>query len=153
MSDSLAAFRTIGVEPQGFRAPGGRRGQTTLALLNKYGIGFDSSVDEQAVATQPVMLDYGIPNVPWLWQLIDYYQYHMHPDGPRSPDQYEELLYATMERVVDEGGVMTPIFHPFVSGDNDATFGVLSRFLHKAVADDRIAIMTARQAACALTEL
>ncbi len=147
MSDSLAAFRTIGVEPQGFRAPGGRRGQTTLALLHKYGIGFDSSVDEQAVATLPARLDYGIPNVPWLWQLIDYYQYHMHPDGPRSPAQYEDLLNATLERVVQEGGMMTPIFHPFVSGANDEAFGVLRRFLVTAAADGRVSILTARQAA------
>lgn len=147
MSDSLAAFRMIGVEPKGFRAPGGRRGENTLALLRKYGIGFDSSVDEQAVATQPVMLDHGIVNVPWLWPLIDYYQYHMHPDGPRSPAQYEALLYAAMERAVEEGGMMTPIFHAFVSGADDEKFGVLKRFLHKAAADRRVTILTASQAA------
>jgi plasmid stabilization system protein ParE len=152
MSDSLAAFRAIGVEPLGFRAPGGRRGQNTLALLRKYGIGFDSSVDEQAVATRPVMLDHGIANVPWLWQLIDYYQYHMHPDGPRTAAQYEELLYATLERVVDERGMMTPIFHAFVSGMDGEKFGVLSRFLRRAAADRRVTILTASQAAGTLAK-
>jgi peptidoglycan/xylan/chitin deacetylase (PgdA/CDA1 family) len=147
ISDSLAAFRAIGIDPQGFRAPGGRLGPHGLELLHKYKVGFDSSVDERAIDTIPRLLGHGIWNVPWLWQLIDFYQYHMHPDGPQSPAQYETLLHATLDHAIAQGGVVTPIFHAAVSGVDDQSLEVLRRFLDRAAKDDRVTIVTARQLA------
>lgn len=147
MADSLSAFRAIGVEPQGFRAPGGERGPFTTSILAKYGIAFDSSVDQEAAITEPVKLENGIPSLPWLWQLIDFYQYGMHPQGPQSPARYEALLSAEMERVATQGGVFTPIFHAVVSCVEDEKFAVLERLLDKAQADDRLQIMTAQELA------
>ncbi len=147
IADSLAAFRAIGVEPEGFRAPGGKRGPYLLDLMRKYNISFDSSVNEVAEETEPSYLTGGIPNVPWLWELIDYYQYFMHPDGEQTPANYEKLLNDSLEKVATQGGMMTPIFHAFVSGVDDERFSAVERFLTRAKNDDRIVIMTAKEAA------
>ena len=45
LTDAVAAFRNLGIEPEGFRAPGGKRGEFTLPILKKLGLSYDSSVD------------------------------------------------------------------------------------------------------------
>ena len=150
LADAQAAFRAIGVAPVGFRAPGGRRGRSTVTLLDRMGVAFDSSVDAEAKVTEPVLLNGRLPNVPWLWELIDYYQYHMHPEGARSPEQYERLLLETLERTADTRGTMTPIFHAHVSGIAPDRFGGVARFLNAAAANDRIEILPASSVAARL---
>ncbi|MCY1429509.1 polysaccharide deacetylase family protein, PEP-CTERM locus subfamily [compost metagenome] len=145
--DALAAFRNIGIEPRGFRAPGGLRGQYTLDILQKLGIVYDSSVDDPAVNMTPHLLDGGIANVPWQWPLIDYYHYFMHPEGPRTPAQLEDFWSTQLEQTAANGGFLTFIIHAFVSGVDDERLAVSERVLKKAVADERLEILTASQVA------
>jgi peptidoglycan/xylan/chitin deacetylase (PgdA/CDA1 family) len=145
--DSLAAFRAIGIEPQGFRAPGGVRGPYAVPLLKKLGIHFDSSVDELADRTEPQLLDENLPNVPWLWPMIDYYQYFMHPEGPRTPQQLEEYWTEALEDAALHGTTVTFIIHAFVSGTDQKRLDVITRLLEKAKAHPNLEILTARQAA------
>lgn len=152
MLDSYAGFKTIGVTPVGFRAPGGERGDFVLPVIQRLGLAFDSSVEPEAVATEPHLLDTGLPNIPWRWELIDYYQYYMHPDGEQTPPQYEALLFAALDEAIERRGTMTPIFHAHVSGVEAQRLAVLTRFLTTAAADDRVRILPASVVAAGLSD-
>ncbi|MNP21857.1 hypothetical protein D3C76_1144930 [compost metagenome] len=145
--DALAAFRNIGVEPRGFRAPGGTRGKYTVEILQKLGLVYDSSVEDPAVTMTPRLLEGGIVNVPWQWPLIDYYQYYMHPDGPRTPAQLESYWSAQLEQAAAGAELITFIIHAFVSGVDDEHLSVIERLLRKAKADSRLEILTASEVA------
>lgn len=136
--DSLAAFDNIGVKPVGFRAPGGVRGPHCERVLKEFGVKFDSSVDETASARKPALLESGIPNVPWQWEMIDYYQYYMHPSGGQTPQQVADLYLGELSRAADERGYTAYIFHSFVTGVDDRRFEVLETLLERAVADERV---------------
>lgn len=145
--DSLAAFRAIGIEPRGFRAPGGVRGPHAVGLLTKLGIFYDASVDEAATETQPNLLDGRLPNVPWLWPMIDYYQYHMHPEGPRSPEQLEETWCRAIDEAAAHGTLVTIICHAFVSGTDERRLAAIERVLRYAIGLDNLEICTAFEVA------
>lgn len=145
--DSLAAFRAIGIEPKGFRAPGGVRGPHLIELLTKHGISYDSSVDEAATETQPKLLEGRLPNVPWLWPMIDYYQYYMHPEGARSPEQLEETWCRAIGEAATQGTLVTIICHAFVSGVDDQRLAALERVLRYAIGLDNLDICTASEVA------
>jgi peptidoglycan/xylan/chitin deacetylase (PgdA/CDA1 family) len=147
LRDAQAAFRLLGIEPRGFRAPGGARGSHALCVLRKLGIQYDASVDDVAQDMTPRLLEGEVPNVPWQWPMIDYYQYHMHPDGPRTPAQLELLWSEKLEQAAAERGLVTFIFHPFVSAVEAERFGVLTRLLTKAKDDSRLEVLTALQIA------
>jgi peptidoglycan/xylan/chitin deacetylase (PgdA/CDA1 family) len=139
--DSLAAFRLLGIAPRGFRAPGGIRGPHCEDVLRKFEIEFDSSVDETASALQPDMLSSGIPNVPWQWPMIDYYQYFMHPDGEQSPEAVTAYYSRAVEDAARTGGYAAFIFHGFVSGVDEQRLQVLDGLFRKVLADDRLELI------------
>lgn len=145
--DALTAFRAIGIEPRGFRAPGGVRGQYTVDILKELGLAYDSSVDDPAENMVPGLLEGGIANVPWQWPLIDYYHYFMHPEGPRTPAQLESFWESQLEQTASNAGFLTFIIHAFVSGVADERLAVIERLLKKAKADERLEILTASQVA------
>jgi peptidoglycan-N-acetylglucosamine deacetylase len=147
LTDSLAAFRRIGIMPRGFRAPGGVRGAYTPAILQRLGLSFDSSVDEIAVNTQPSMLEYDVPNIPWEWPMVDYYQYYMHPEGARAPRDIEKLWGAKVNEAARKRILVTVILHAFVSGVEEERLAVIRRLLKDAKDDSRIEILTAGEVA------
>jgi peptidoglycan/xylan/chitin deacetylase (PgdA/CDA1 family) len=147
LTDAQAAFRLIGIEPRGFRAPGGVRGPHTLSILKKLGIHYDSSVDDPADATVPCMLDGALPNIPWQWPMVDYYQYHMHPSGAQSPAQLEALFTEKIEQAANNRSLLTLIFHANTSGIDPARLSVLQRVLAKAKSNLRLDIITAGELA------
>lgn len=145
--DSLASFRAIGVEPTGFRAPGGVRGKYTLEILRDLGLSYDSSVDEVAENMVPRLLEGDFPNVPWQWPMIDYYQYYMHPEGGRTAKQLESAWGKYLEQVSIHGGLVTFIIHAFVSGTSDDRFEVIERLLRRARSDPNLEVLTACEVA------
>jgi peptidoglycan-N-acetylglucosamine deacetylase len=147
VADAQAAFRLLGIDPQGFRAPGGTRGAYTAGILTKLGIRFDSSIDEDAETMVPRLLDGDIPSVPWQWPMVDYYQYIMHPDGPRTPSQLESLWTRRLDQAARDGSLLTVIFHAFVSCVDADRFAVVKRLLRRAKEDARLEVLTAGQVA------
>ena len=147
LRDAQAAFRSIGIEPKGFRAPGGKRGEDLLNILRKLGLSYDSSVDEHAEATEPSMVDGDIPNIPWQWSMIDYYQYHMHPDGSQTPTQLEAVFSKALDAAAEKGSLVTFIFHVVVSGVDTECFEVMSRLLESAATSERLEVLTAGEIA------
>lgn len=141
--DAQAAFRLIGIEPVGFRAPGGRRNDGLLAIVDRLGLGFDASFAGEDTPIKPSLLAHGIPGVPWRWRMIDYFQYQMHPEGPRSPRQLEELFRGELSAARETGEMVTWIFHAFVSGVDEDRFSAMRRLLEDVAKDSSIEVVPA----------
>lgn len=147
--DGTAALRMAGAEPRGFRAPGGYRGERTADVLTELGYAYDSSIepDQEGAALTVAVLPQGLVNVPWDWDAIDYWQYEMHPDGSRTPEQALTHWNGLLDHAIDIGGLVTLIVHPFVTGVELPKYEALRRFLTRAVEDDRVDIRNAAQVA------
>lgn len=141
-----ASLRSAGVEPTGFRAPGGYRGGRTAQVLAELGYTFDSSIDKETendpLSVRP--LPEGLANIPWHWDMIDYYQYYMHPEGERSPAQVLDHFNRRVDDAIATAGLVTLIVHPFVSFTDDGDrFRVLRDFLARAVASPDVDVVSA----------
>jgi peptidoglycan/xylan/chitin deacetylase (PgdA/CDA1 family) len=150
MSNALAAFQRIDVDPIGFRAPGGQRGPYSMDLVRDLGLAFDSSVDhgpDDPIDAQAhpaaFILESGVPSVPWQWAMIDYYHYYMHPDGARTPDQLENYYIDRIDAAATAASLCTMILHPFVSFQEAERRAAIERVLGYAVAHPGIRVLTA----------
>jgi peptidoglycan/xylan/chitin deacetylase (PgdA/CDA1 family) len=159
LTDAVAGFHNLGIKPEGFRAPGGKRGDFTLPLLRKLGLSYDSSVghahdgaEENAPHALPALLEGDFPTLPWKWSSIDYYHYYMHPLGEQSPEEMANHYLEALSQLESKGGFCTFIFHPFVSCQNAERIEALERILRQAIASPNIDIVTAGSAAAALRE-
>ena len=157
LTDAVAAFHRIGIEPEGFRAPGGKRGDFTLPILRKLGLRYDSSVDhlhddaeENAPHALPDLLDGDFPTIPYKWSSIDYYHYYMHPQGEQSPAAVANHYLDLLSHLEQSGGFSTFIFHPFTSCVTDERLETLERILRRAMESPNIDIGTAGNVATAL---
>ncbi len=157
LTDAVAAFHSLGIEPEGFRAPGGKRGAFTLPILRKLGLRYDSSVDhahddaeENAPHAVPQLLDGDFPTIPWKWLFIDYYHYYMHPLGERSPAAVADHYFEALARLETNGGFCTFIFHPFASCQIAERTETLELILRRAMESPDIDIVTAGGVADAL---
>ncbi len=111
------ALRSIGLEPRGFRPPGGGLTARTLALLTEHGYTYVSPAGEREG-----LLD-GLAVLPFRWPLVDAYTYLPQFAGLReryggSPDSYgpermrEEMAAALRAHAYHEGHLAL-LFHPF----------------------------------------
>jgi hypothetical protein len=95
----------------------------------------------------PRLLEGGIPNIPWQWPLIDYYQYYMHPKGARTPEQLETLWSEQLVRAAEDRTLVTFIIHASVSGVDPSRLAVIERLLLMATSDPRLEVLTAGEVA------
>lgn len=149
LHDGTAALRAAGVEPAGFRAPGGYRGRRTAAVLKELGYSFDSSIDPET-ENDPLavtVLPEGIVTIPWHWDMIDYWHYEMQPGGAHTPAQVAAHWNALLDDAVASGGLVTLIVHPFVSGADDTKFAALQQVLRRAAGDPGIEVLSAGRVA------
>lgn len=154
--DGTAAMRTIGVDPKGFRAPGGMRGPYAEQILAGLGYEYDSSIShslaqefsgEMSPSSQPRRLASGLVNIPWLWSSIDVIHYFRQPGGPGTPSQLEAKWRSKLEAAKAAGETLTIVAHAYVSGTDDERLNALARFLQWAKEDRNIDIMSARELA------
>lgn len=140
--DGTAALRLAGADPRGFRAPGGYRGRRTEAVLADLGYRYDSSIDRETEEAPPhvTALSNGLAVVPWRWQDNDYWQYHMHPDGGRSPEQALATWRHSLAQAVEADGLMTLTVHPFVSFVDADRLDVVRQFLELALATPQLTV-------------
>jgi peptidoglycan/xylan/chitin deacetylase (PgdA/CDA1 family) len=136
--DGTAAFRSIGLDPRGFRAPGGYRGPRTAYR-------YDSSITPETENLPPKVhrIDDHLICVPWAWQGNDYWQYFMNPAGDQTEDQALKTWLGMLNDAADSGGLVTLTTHPFVSGVEDAKYRVYGELLRAALEHERLTVTTA----------
>jgi peptidoglycan/xylan/chitin deacetylase (PgdA/CDA1 family) len=117
LARATGAMRAIGIEPRGFRPPGGGLTERTLALLGEHGYSYVSPAGERAG-----LLD-GLAVLPFRWPLVDAYSYlpqfaglrERYGEGsdPHTPREMREEMVAALESHAGQGGHLTLLFHPF----------------------------------------
>jgi peptidoglycan/xylan/chitin deacetylase (PgdA/CDA1 family) len=129
LARGLAAFRQLGLDPDGLRPPGGGLGPGGLGVLREVGLRYCSPVGDEA------RVQNGIAVLPFHWHHVDAScvlpllatareAIAGSPD-PVEPSAFLAYLVAEIERLAAEGGFATFILHPFMLGwfgeDNLAT--------------------------------
>lgn len=146
--DATAAFRLIGLDPKGFRAPGGYLGDHGLAPLIELGFSYDSSGGEAGsrdapsdVIPQPSFLCPEIVNIPFRWRSVDTFVYRTDT-GPRTTEHLLDLWDRGLRECIETDGVYTVIFHAFFSGVSDERMATMRRFLERAIDDPLVEVTT-----------
>jgi peptidoglycan/xylan/chitin deacetylase (PgdA/CDA1 family) len=128
------AMRSIGIEPSGFRPPGGGLTERTLRLLAEHRYRYISPAGEREG-----VLDH-IAVLPFRWPLVDAYSYlpqfaglrERYSDGPdpHTPERMQAEMLAALNRHSQQQGHLTLLFHPFsVAFTGDQGWGALDSVL------------------------
>jgi peptidoglycan/xylan/chitin deacetylase (PgdA/CDA1 family) len=135
---ATAAMRSIGIEPSGFRPPGGGLTARTLRLLGEDGYSYVSPAGEREGLLE------GLAVLPFRWPLVDAYaylpqfaglreRYGTGPD-PHTPEQMRAGMVAALESHSERSGHLTLLFHPFsVAFTGDAGWEALDQVLGETV--------------------
>lgn len=128
----LAALRSLGLEVDGFRPPGGLIGPTTTALLAERGVRHCSP------AGSSPGLDGGIAVLPFAWPAVDVF--HVLPqfaalrahvsgsEDPGGPDAVRTALLEAIDAAVANSGHAVLVLHTWMAeGVRDALRDVLAR--------------------------
>ena len=142
-----ALAQAAGVQPVGFRAPGGARTAATEPWLRALGYRYDASFGDDLT---PVPLGAGLAHVPFRWPCVDGY-YWLRPD-PVPTDEVCRRWLAALAHAAETSGFFLTICHAFVTGVDDARLAVLDAVVAAAVADPRVTIRTAGEVARAVLE-
>jgi peptidoglycan/xylan/chitin deacetylase (PgdA/CDA1 family) len=151
LSDALAAFRLVGLAPSGFRAPYGRRGPHGIALLERMGFAFDSSLgaadDPMAPVCRIARSPGGLALLPWSYPMIDNYHFATErPDRPspaRSPAELVSFWCALLDRAAERGDLVTLIVHPQISGIDPARTAAVAQVLAYALDHPALDVLNA----------
>ncbi len=114
---ATGALRSIGLQPSGFRPPGGGLTARTLGLLGAHGYSYVSPAGEREG-----VLD-GLAVLPFRWPLVDAYaflpqfaglreRYGGGPD-PQGPEWMRAEMVAALRAHSERGGHLVLLFHPF----------------------------------------
>jgi peptidoglycan/xylan/chitin deacetylase (PgdA/CDA1 family) len=111
------AVRSIGIEPSGFRPPGGGLTERTLQLLGEHGYSYVSPAGKREGLLE------GLAVLPFRWPLVDAYSYlpqfaglrERYGDGPdpHTPEEMRVEMIAALKRHSEQEGHLTLLFHPF----------------------------------------
>ncbi len=124
LTRGLEAFAALGLQPRGFRPPGGALTDRTPALLRE--LGFDWCSPEG----RDPYTDHGLAYVPFDWDYVD--AYHLmdsfaalrasrgDPEARRAPRELADWLAHRLSA----GGRHTLIMHPFLMLDEAWSAGV-----------------------------
>lgn len=155
------AMRSIGIQPSGFRPPGGGLTGRTLRLLGERGYSYASPAGEREG-----MLE-GLAVLPFRWPLVDAYSYlpqfaglrERYGDGPdpHTPEEMQEEMIAALESHSEQEGHLTLLFHPFsVAFTGDPGWEALDSVLGETVrlaATGALKAMRMEEAAAQMIEL
>jgi peptidoglycan/xylan/chitin deacetylase (PgdA/CDA1 family) len=138
LARATEAMRAIGIEPSGFRPPGGGLTERTLGLLGEHGYSYVSPAGERAGLLE------GLAVLPFRWPLVDAYAYLPQFAGlrerygggpdPHTPEQMREAMIAALKsHSQQQEGHLTLLFHPFsVAFTGDAGWEALEAVLSEA---------------------
>lgn len=142
------SLRAAGVDPVGFRSPGGARGPHTAPVLADLGYRFDASLPADGEPDEPHLLPEGIAQVPFRWEAVDGYHYlALHPDAPDAPARLEAAFLAQLGDARATGGFTTLVCHAFLSCVDEDRLAALTRVLEHVVGDPELEPVTAGEAA------
>jgi peptidoglycan/xylan/chitin deacetylase (PgdA/CDA1 family) len=129
LARGLGAMRECGLEPTGFRPPGGLLGARTLDLLRAEGLSYCSPAGLGVAIERAVLL-------PFAWRHVD--AYHLLPafgslrariDGSSEPggaERVAETLIAAVDEAIGEGAHTTLVLHTWlIEAERDAVRAVL----------------------------
>ncbi|HET7367701.1 MAG TPA: polysaccharide deacetylase family protein [Gaiella sp.] len=137
---SAEGMRALGLEPAGFRPPGGELTEATPALLRELGFIYCSPAEGTPTG--------GMPALPFRWPLLDAYHYLPHfadmrgAQEPLPPARLRETVLAALEEPVDQ---LVLLFHPFLA-DTVERLGVVRDVLARV--RELVDAGTARCAPC-----
>ncbi|KAF1347034.1 carbohydrate esterase family 4 protein [Delphinella strobiligena] len=116
---SIQNAEKLGVRYKGFRPPGGLVTERTLGLMRERGLRYLSPA-----AARPAIVE-GVAMVPFQWEVIDAYFYMEGTRALRlakedsgaqlSPTLFKERVLRRIDEVVEEGGHLALLFHPFLT--------------------------------------
>jgi peptidoglycan/xylan/chitin deacetylase (PgdA/CDA1 family) len=117
LARATGALRSIGLEPRGFRPPGGGLTARTLDLLAGHGYRYVSPAGEREGLWD------GLAVLPFRWPLVDAYaflpqfaglreRYGGSPD-PYGPERMREEMTAALRAHAERAGHLVLLFHPF----------------------------------------
>lgn len=114
---ATGAMRAIGIQPSGFRPPGGGLTERTLRLLREHGYSYVSPAGEREGLLE------GLAVLPFRWPLVDAYSYlpqfaglrERYGEGPdpHTPEEMREGMIAALGSHAQQEGHLTLLFHPF----------------------------------------
>jgi peptidoglycan/xylan/chitin deacetylase (PgdA/CDA1 family) len=142
------AMRSIGIEPSGFRPPGGGLTERTLQLLGEHGYSYVSPAGEREGLLE------GLAVLPFRWPLVDAYSYlpqfaglrERYGDGPdpHPPEEMRAGMIAALESHSEQEGHLTLLFHPFsVAFTGDPGWEALDSVLGETVRRAETGALTA----------
>jgi len=148
------ALRSIGIEPRGFRPPGGGVTAETGRLLRERGYAYQSPAGDRAEVAD------GLAVLPFRWPLVDAYYYMPHFAGlrerhgasadPLEPADMRSAILAALDEHRESDGHLVLILHPFLMALGDetvaATTDVLTR-VRELGDDGRFRVLTMTEAA------
>lgn len=133
---SLRAMDKIGLQPAGFRPPGGHISVDSLILLRRLGFDFCSPLGRPGSH-----LEESLAILPFQWRHVD--AYLMDPvlsayraDNAASPaplpaHEWSLLLECAVAETVEHRGHLTVIFHPYMIGRHQDQWAAFDRFLQQ----------------------
>lgn len=117
LARATGAMRAIGIEPSGFRPPGGGLTERTPALLGEHGYSYLSPAGERAGLLE------GLAVLPFRWPLVDAYSYlpqfaalrERYGEGPdpHTPAEMAQEMIVALQGHSGQEGHLTLLFHPF----------------------------------------
>jgi peptidoglycan/xylan/chitin deacetylase (PgdA/CDA1 family) len=152
------AMRDIGIEPRGFRPPGGGLTERTLRLLGEHGYDYVSPAGEREG-----LLD-SLAVLPFRWPLVDAYAYlpsfaglrERYGDGadPLSTEWMRAEMIAALKSHAEREGHLTLLFHPFSAAfTGEAGWGALDDVLGETVRLAEAGALTAMRMDEAATQM
>src|SRR5829696_8251023 len=116
-------MQEIGVGPNGFRPPGGRLTPSSPKLLENLSFTHCSPAGRGTGFLDSLVV------LPFAWQVMDAYHYLPRfgglresfegSDEPLSPARFRKTLGSALRGIIQEGGHLTLIFHPFLEEQED----------------------------------
>ncbi len=121
LTRAVAAFSALGLEPRGFRPPGGELNPRTPALLREAGLRWCSPAGGAAGVR------HRLAYVPFAWDMVD--AYHLmdsfgalrtslgDPEAPLEPDDLADRWEEELGDLANTGSLRTLVLHPFLMLD------------------------------------
>jgi peptidoglycan/xylan/chitin deacetylase (PgdA/CDA1 family) len=115
------------IEPyHGFRPPGGIINGNTLNMCREFGLKYVSPAGEQAAIVDAGAKSDRIVILPFKWATVDAYFYmetfaglrkikREYPEAPQSPQVLVQRYISEIDKTIETGGFLAPLFHPFLT--------------------------------------
>lgn len=137
LADSIQAMRSIGIEPAGFRPPGGAIPDVAWDEFAAAGLLYCSDLAPPGVRRKGPMV-----SVPFEWHGVDSYMletltaplrvHYGEQEAPFGMKAWTDELDAMVDAVVEEGGQRTVVFHPMFLAQSPQKVAALLGLIERA---------------------